>query len=187
MSLLFFNTCLKLANKSVASFLLSPVDGRGRAEESWSRSKDVTEDFSNFQKTSKMEEACMYSKHGYCKFKERQHYSEVCPQLEACKSTKTCRKRHPKDCKRYKTANSCQFGSECAYYHRTNQEASKPCECQSKIDILENIVTEMANKIINQENKIENIKNLHTEDTELNQKVKLLEAVVQKIFKCNKS
>ena len=40
----------------------------------------------------------------------------------------------------------------------------------------------MANKIINQENKIENMKNLLTEDTELKEKVKLLEAVVQKMF-----
>ena len=55
----------------------------------------------------------------------------------------------------YKLLNSvkgCSFGKECAYYHRTNQDASKPCECQGKIDILEKIVTEMANKILNQEN-----------------------------------
>ena len=40
----------------------------------------------------------------------------------------------------------------------------------------------MANKIINQENEIKNMKILHTEDTELKEKVKLLEAVVQKMF-----
>ena len=40
----------------------------------------------------------------------------------------------------------------------------------------------MANKIIIQENEIKNMKNLHTEDTELKEKVKLLEAVVQKMF-----
>ena len=65
---------------------------------------------------------------------------------------------------------------------QNKKEASKPCECKAKIYILEKIVTEMANKIINQGNKIENMKNLHTEDTELNKKVKLLEAVVQKMF-----
>ena len=38
-----------------------------------------------------MEEVCMYSKFGYCHFRDRchrRHYNEVCQNPEACKSTK---------------------------------------------------------------------------------------------------
>ena len=40
----------------------------------------------------------------------------------------------------------------------------------------------MTNKIINQGNKLENLKTVFTEDSELKEKVKLLKAVVQKMF-----
>ena len=40
----------------------------------------------------------------------------------------------------------------------------------------------MTNKILNQENKLDDIKAVLTEDRELKEKVKLLEAVVQKMF-----
>ena len=40
----------------------------------------------------------------------------------------------------------------------------------------------MTKKIINQENKLENLKTALTEESELKEKVKLLEAVVQKMF-----
>ena len=108
--------------------------------------------------------------------------SEVCHQLEACNSTKTCEKRHPKNCKQYDTEKGCQFGSECDYNHKPIKDVGKPCGCQAKIDILENIVTEMANKIINQKNELKNMKTVPTEDSELNEKVKLMEAVIQKMF-----
>ena len=40
----------------------------------------------------------------------------------------------------------------------------------------------MTNKILNQENKLDDIKAVLTEDMKLKEKVKLLEAVVQKMF-----
>ena len=98
------------------------------------------------------------------------------------KSTKTFEKRRPKNCKKYNTEKGCRFGSECDYYHRANQDFNQPCECQSKINILEKIVTEMSNKILNQENKLDDIKAFLTEDRELKEKVTLLESVVQKMF-----
>ena len=112
----------------------------------------------------------------------KKHYSEVCQHLEACKSTKTCKKQHPKNCKKYNTERGCRFGSECAYYHKRDQDSSKPCECQTKIDILEKIVTEMAHKIVNHENTLDNMKMLLSEQSELKKKVNLLEVVVQKMF-----
>ena len=112
----------------------------------------------------------------------KKHLSEVCHHLEACKSTKTCKKQHPKNCKKYNTERGCRFGSECAYYHKRDQDSSKPCECQTKIDILEKIVTEMAHKIVNHENTLDNMKMLLPEQSELKEKVNLLEAAVQKMF-----
>jgi hypothetical protein len=81
-----------------------------------------------------------------------------------------------------KQKKGCQFGSECAYYHKANKDVNQPCECQSKLNILENIVTEMTNMIVNQEKKIDDMKAVLTEERELKEKVKLLEAVVQKMF-----
>ena len=127
----------------------------------------------------------MYSKFGYCRFRDRchrRHYNEVCQNPEACKSTKTCKKRHPKSCKKYNSEKGCRFGSEYAYYHKANKDVNQPCECQSKLNILENIVTEMTNMIVNQEKKIDDMKAVLTEERELKEKVKLLEAVVQKMF-----
>ena len=110
------------------------------------------------------------------------YYSEVCQHLEACKSTKTCTKRLPKNCKKYNTEKGCRFGSDCAYSHKRDQDSSKPCEFQTRIDSLEKIVTEMAHKIVNHENTIDNMKTLLSEQSELKEKVNLLEAVVQKMF-----
>ena len=64
----------------------------------------------------------------------------------------------------------CRFGSECDYNHKLNKDLVKSCDCQAKIDILEKIVTEMANKIINQESELENMKTVPTEDSELKEK-----------------
>ena len=115
----------------------------------------------------------MYNKFGYCRFGVkcfRKHYSEVCHQLEACNLTKTCEKRHPKNCRKYHTEKGCRFGSECDYNHKLNKDLGKHCDCQAKIDILEKIVTDMANKIINQESELENMKTVPTEDSELKEK-----------------
>ena len=116
-------------------------------------------------------EVCMQSKFGYCKFKQqfkRKHYSET---------AKTCPKRHPKRCKKNISENGCNFESDCAYRHVINNDAIKADEADAKIDRLKNIVIEMASKLVNKENVTVN-----TEDTDMRYKVKLLEAVVQKIF-----
>ena len=62
---------------------------------------------------------CSHHMYGYCKFKERcekQHVKGECKYLSACKS-KTCKKRHPKVCKRYSLEKYCKFGTDCAYLH----------------------------------------------------------------------
>ena len=106
----------------------------------------------------------------------------MCQHLEACKSTKTCTKGHPKNCKKYNTEKGCRFGSDCAYHHKRDQDSSKPCEFQTRIDSLEKIVTEMAHNIVNHENTLDNMNTFLQEQSELKEKVNILEAVVKKMF-----
>ena len=91
-------------------------------------------------------------------------------------------KRHPKKCNKYNTEKGCRYASDCSYHHNTQQEESKPCECNAKIDIFEKIVTELTKKIIDHENKLLDMKTLFKEDNEVKEKVNLCEAVVQKMF-----
>ena len=126
------------------------------------------------------DEVCMHSKFGYCKFKQtcnRKHYSEICQDFKACQTIETCPKRHPNRCKKYISENGCNFGSDCAYTHGINNDTIKAHEIDAKIDRLEKICIEMASKLVNKENVTVN-----TDDTELKDKVKMLEAVVQKMF-----
>ena len=74
------------------------------------------------------------------------------------------------------------YASEWSYHHNTQQEESKHCECNAKIDILEKKVTELTKKIIDHENKLGYIKTLFKEVNEVKEKVNLCEAVVQKMF-----
>ena len=76
----------------------------------------------------KMEgEDCHHNKFGFCKFKEecrRKHFNEECKDLNKCKNTKTCRKRHPKYCIKY-ASGKCRFQNDCAYQQ---QYPIKICE-----------------------------------------------------------
>ena len=102
------------------------------------------------------DEACMFSKFGHCKFKEsckRNHYSKICKLNQACQTTKTCLKRHPKICKKDKTDKGCKFGSDCSYEHSTDQGTIEGCETkakvtlQEKVVLLENNVNELTTKV----------------------------------------
>ena len=102
----------------------------------------------NFRISLKMEdEACLHSKFGYCKFKDRctrKHYSETCLQPEVCKASKTWLKRHPKACRKFVKDELCRFGTECAYGHNIQPVQSTSCEIEAKLHNLENGVSEMA-------------------------------------------
>ena len=124
-----------------------------------------------------MEEGeCLYSKYGYCKYKEqctRKHYKEKCEELGDCKGVRVCPKRHPKACKRINTEKGCNFGNECAYKHTNLHETQKkhPIEWEKKVEALELQVNEMADKLVST-----------TEGCELKEKVKLIEAVIKNLF-----
>ena len=111
-------------------------------------------------------EACMYSKFGFCKFKDlckRIHYKEKCEDLSGCKGAKACQKRHPKVCKKHQTDKGCQFGSECAYQH-TKSVMPKVLanDLETKIEALESLVNEMGQKIMKLEGELRDIKHVQT-------------------------
>ena len=110
------------------------------------------------------DEACLHSKFGYCKFKDRctrKHYSETCQQPEVCNASKTCLKRHPKACRKFLKDETCRFGDECAYRHTIQPVKSTSCETEAKLHTLEGVVSEMAKKIFNLETELNNLKNLN--------------------------
>ena len=98
------------------------------------------------------DEVCMFSKFGYCRYKERckrKHYKEVCKQDESCQAIKTCTKRHPKKCKKNETERGCRFGIECSYHYNTEHDVPKAGETKNylawkeKVNILENSVAKL--------------------------------------------
>ena len=109
------------------------------------------------------DEACMYSKYGFCKFKDhcnRQHYKEQCEDVAGCKGVKVCPKIHPKSCKRYQTNKGCQYGSECAYRHeaKTVTQNHQTKELDKKVKVLETLVIEMCKKMVKLETELQDIK-----------------------------
>ena len=102
------------------------------------------------------DEVCMFSKFGYCRFREkckRRHFSEICELNGSCESTKTCPKRHPRKCNKYETKNGCRFGFACSYQHSKHHVANEAgetkyiIELKEKINHLENTVEELTNKV----------------------------------------
>ena len=110
------------------------------------------------------EEVCMFSKFGYCRYKEqcrRRHYREICIENENCKARMECPKRHPKKCKKYRTEKGCRFGSDCSYEHTIQHVSTKANETQenlilkNKVVLLEASLKDLENKMcIIQEEKI---------------------------------
>lgn len=106
-------------------------------------------------------EACMYDKFGFCKFKatcKRQHYSQTCEHLSACKTIKSCLKRHPKTCKWFAKDVKCSFGIDCGYSHTNPTVNPEKESMKKKVEYLENIVQEMAIKIIQLEIDLDGFK-----------------------------
>ena len=111
-------------------------------------------------------EVCSHQKFGFCKFKnscKNHHLEEICPELSTCFNTKSCHKRHPKKCKRYEYQGFCRFGSGCAYYHQentTNLTRSNNLETNIKVEKLEKMVKDMAEKIVSLESKVKEMKSI---------------------------
>ena len=57
-----------------------------------------------------------------------QYFNVKCGDIEECNNIKSCQKKHPKKCKRFKLNEGCRFSKECSYNH----QEQKPDEIGKK-------------------------------------------------------
>ena len=97
-----------------------------------------------------------YWKFGFCKFKDdckKIHVKAECKDLSNCQQIKSCRKIHLKQCKLFKSGDSCRFKKGCAYNHQESKSDEKQDGLQEKVSNLERKVLEMTNKVASIESK----------------------------------
>ena len=98
---------------------------------------------------------CHHHKFGFCKFKQqclKEHVETECEALSACKEIKSCRKRHPKTCRRFSLENFCQFGERCSYVHVArdhnkvafNKIVEDMNNIKAELDLLKNTVKSLS-------------------------------------------
>ena len=105
-------------------------------------------------------EVCMYSKFGFCKFKDNcrsHHFHEECVNLLSCKSVKTCDKRHPKPCNNFNSKKGCTR-TNCAYNHQHSNKSVYEDVLKENMEIMEKALLEMSTKIIDLEKELKEIK-----------------------------
>ena len=114
-------------------------------------------------------EVCNYQKFSFYKFKDKcrkTHLKETCHDLSACVEIKICQKRHPRGCKRHALEGFCRFGALCAYHHQdqsTQLTKNSNIKINKKVEDLDKLIHEMAEKIVTLENKVKEIETKETE------------------------
>ena len=101
----------------------------------------------------------MYHKFGFCKYKDNcrnHHHQEHCKDLSACKTKKTCFKRHPKVCRNFSLENGCK--QDCGYHHPVKTKVNKNSEFNEMVKIMEGIMQQMTIKINNLETELVKLK-----------------------------
>ena len=65
-----------------------------------------------------IQKVCDHNKYGFCKFsnRRRQKHIDIKCENQTCE-IKTCFKRHPKECRYYRSYGRCKFGIYCLYEH----------------------------------------------------------------------
>ena len=65
-----------------------------------------------------IQKVCDHNKYGFCKFGDRcrQKHIDIKCENQTCE-IKTCIKRHPKECRYYRSYGRCKFGTYCLYEH----------------------------------------------------------------------
>ena len=125
---------------------------------------------------------CQHHKYGYCRFKSecnKIHFSSECPDLEGCKNSKGCKKRHPKRCNRY-ASGSCRFENGCAYKHQkpTTNEDPEQQKLKETVQVMEKVLHAMTRKVLALETEVERLKKKSSNNViNDNQKDKLEEVV----------
>ena len=104
-------------------------------------------------------EICQHHKYGYCRFKtecKKKHLSSECADLEECKNSKGCQKRHPKLCKRYASGN-CRFENGCAYKHKKSSTTEENEQLKDKLQVFEKVLHAMTRKVLSLETEVEKL------------------------------
>ena len=105
---------------------------------------------------------CVHNQRDHCKWGptcHKHHINILCPSLSTCKD-KLCKMRHPKTCKNMALDGFCRFGELCSYSHGVKQS---PIETSLTLEL----------------------KSLSEAITEINEKLKVLQAEVVNVTKEN--
>ena len=103
---------------------------------------------------------CRYNKYGYCKFGDvcrKLHIDELCV-VSSCDS-RTCDKRHPRDCKYYNNYIRCKF-NPCKFAHTEKVDDMKLKEMIVKVDSIEETIkakVEIETKIKEMDDRLESL------------------------------
>ena len=129
-------------------------------------------------------EICQHHKYGYCRFKSecnKIHFSSECTDLEGCKNSKGCQKRHPKRCKRY-ASGTCRFENGCAYKHQkpTTNEDPEQKKLKEKVQVMEKVLHAMTRKVLILETEVERLKKKSSKNEIIENEDELAEDVIVK-------
>ena len=83
----------------------------------------------------------MYHKFVFCKYKENcrnHHHQEHCEDLSACRTKKTCFKRHLKVCRNFSSENGCK--QDFAYHHPVETNVKENSELKEMVKSMETIM-----------------------------------------------
>ena len=111
-----------------------------------------------------MDKVCQHFQCGFCNFGEscqKKHIKDICL-IQSCTS-KSCVKRHTKNCKYFSIQQSCKFGDHSAYKHNPNSDKSENKKYLDKIIALEDSVEFMKKQICDLTEEVENIKSKKTQ------------------------
>ena len=124
---------------------------------------------------------CKHHKFGYCKYLVKCkgiHYNEECKDLSGCKSVQSCKKRHPKRCKKFSSGN-CSFGIDCAYNHKITEKEEEANALKKKVEVLEKLVIDLTNKVETMEQ--DTVEKLQVVVRAMSRKVLSLESEIKNI------
>ena len=102
---------------------------------------------------------CKHFKFGFCKTRVGTNIWKIIAKIWNNVIKEICNKRHPRLCRKFAVNNFCKHGTACTYHHQTksvieeklskdvinqlNDLAKKVIKMQSKINILENELSEL--------------------------------------------
>jgi hypothetical protein len=129
---------------------------------------------------------CKHFQTGYCKFGSKgcrkQHIEEICSTPKC--SSKSCDKRHPKNCKYFSFQQVCKFGDQCLYKHSISSNKSDIDVLIHDVKLLKATIVILGDKVSDLENEIITIKSESGQDSKSKS---VGETGLQEKYKCKES